>query len=246
MSLHAACSPSSASMWLNCAASITKAPDTVRPSSKYAREGTAAHAVAEMVLKGDIFLPDRVQVEGEEFVVSVSMARALNPYINHVQHLTKNSQRHVTEQRVVVPDTNQKVWGTVDSGVWERGGGIHVTDLKFGKGVAVEPDAPQLKLYGLGLAGLWKIESLAMPVTLTVCQPRIGTGVLKSYTTTLNDLVDWRNQVVKPAIGRIVSEDTTEVAGAWCRWCVRKTECAAFNNRHQTHAASAFDDGALA
>jgi hypothetical protein len=39
MSQHAACSPSSAAMWLACPASVTR-PGHHRPSSKYAREGT--------------------------------------------------------------------------------------------------------------------------------------------------------------------------------------------------------------
>ena len=79
MSEHAACSPSSAAMWLACPASVTLTKDMTRPSSKYAREGTAAHKVAEMTLKGDIFLPDKVTVEGNEYIVSPGMCRALEP-----------------------------------------------------------------------------------------------------------------------------------------------------------------------
>src|SRR6266567_2526608 len=87
VSSHAACSPSSAAMWLACPASVTLTKDIPRPSSKFAREGTAAHAVAEMILGGDVFLPDRVKVENEEFIVSPGMCRALNPYVTHVQSL---------------------------------------------------------------------------------------------------------------------------------------------------------------
>ena len=72
-------------MWLACPASVTLTKDVPRPSSKYAREGTAAHAVAEMTLKGDIFLPDKITVEGDEFIVSPGMCRALNAYIGYVE-----------------------------------------------------------------------------------------------------------------------------------------------------------------
>ena len=51
---HALASPSSAGMWMTCPASITKANGRTRPSSVYAREGTAAHKIAEMVAGGDI------------------------------------------------------------------------------------------------------------------------------------------------------------------------------------------------
>src|SRR4029077_9129710 len=88
MSAHAACSPSSAAMWLACPASVTLTRDIPRTSSKYAREGTAAHHVAEKILRGDVVLPDKITVEGEEFIISPGMCRALNPYVTHVQALS--------------------------------------------------------------------------------------------------------------------------------------------------------------
>src|SRR3954466_8776186 len=87
MSAHAACSPSSASMWMACPASVTKTKDMVRPSSKFAREGTAAHARAEMILNEDVVLPDKVTVENYEFIVSPGMCRAVTAYVTHVQAL---------------------------------------------------------------------------------------------------------------------------------------------------------------
>jgi hypothetical protein len=80
-------------------------------------------------------------------------------------------------------------------------------------------------------------------VTLTISQPRIGNNPLTSHMTTLGALRTWRDNEVVPAVTRIKAGDTTENAGAHCRWCVRQTVCAAFANKHQKHAASAFDDG---
>ena len=241
MSAHAACSPSSANMWLACPASVTKTAGLTRPSSKFAKEGTAAHAVAEMTLKGDIFLPDKVLVEGDEYVVSPGMCRALNPYITHVEALRALPGATVfLEKRIQVPGTLGLVWGTLDCGVVT--GDLHVVDLKFGKGVAVEPDGPQLKLYALGLAHLIDVFHFDAKVFLTICQPRIGGDPLRTHETTLGELLIWCAAVVTPAVTRIKKGDTSEVAGPHCRWCVRKTECAAFASKHQTHAAAAFDD----
>jgi hypothetical protein len=245
MTQHAACSPSSAAMWLACPASVTKTKDMVRPSSKYAREGTAAHAVAEMTLKGDVFLPDKVTVEGEQFIVSPGMCRALNPYIHYVQGLMALPKANVfLEKRLVVPGTSHMVWGTLDCGV-HAGKDLYIADLKFGKGHVVNPDGPQLKLYALALSSHIMEKRPRMRVTLTICQPRIEGQVLRSYVTTLGDLGDWRNDEVYPAIMKIRSGDQTENAGPHCRWCVRKTECKAFASKHQDRAASAFDDGEL-
>lgn len=245
MSAHAACSPSSASMWLACAASVTKTKDVTRPSSRFAREGTAAHAVAEMTLKGDIFLPDKVTVEGDEYIVSPGMCRALNSYVGHVQNLMAVPKAVVyLEKRVMVPQTFNLVWGTLDCGAF-AGGEFHVVDLKFGRGVAVDPEGPQLRFYALGLAHLFSFLDKRyrhMKVNLTICQPRVGDNPLRSHVTTLGDLMDWREAVVWPALRKISTGDTTETAGAHCRWCVRKAECKAFAGKHQAHAAAAFDD----
>jgi hypothetical protein len=231
-------------MWMACPASVTLTKDAVRPSSKFAKEGTAAHAVAEMILGGDIFLPDKVTVEGDEVIVSPGMCRALNPYVSHVQALMAipDAITHL-EKRMVVPLTRGMVWGTMDCGVVDYNGrALHVVDLKFGKGVAVDPSGPQLKFYALALASSSMATSPRTRVTLTICQPRIGGEPLRSHVTTLGELRDWRDKEVLPVVARINAGDTTENAGAHCRWCVRKTECRAFANKHQAHAATAFDD----
>jgi len=243
MSAHAACSPSSANMWLACPASVTLTKDVPRPSSKYAKEGTAAHAVAELSLKGDIFLPDKITVEGDEYVVSRGMCQALNPYVTYVQGLMgMPGARAFLEHRTVVPNTYRMVWGTMDCGVQADWDGLFVVDLKYGKGHFVEPNTPQLKLYALGLAHMVKAEDPKIPVTLTICQPRVGDTPLRSHMMTLGELWQWSDFEVRPAVERIKAGDTSESAGPHCRWCVRKTECKAFAGLHQTRAASVFDD----
>jgi len=231
-------------MWLACPASVTLTKDAVRPSSKYAREGTAAHAVAEMTLGGDIFLPDKINVEGDEVIVSPGMCRALNPYVSHVQGLMGPYTELVLEKRIKVPDTFGLVWGTLDCGAFVKGE-LHVVDLKFGKGVPVDPSGPQLRFYALGLAELLEVSIRSTPVNLTICQPRIGGEAIRTHTTTLGALFKWRSHEVIPALERIRAGDPTENAGAHCRWCVRKTECKAFAQKHQGHASAAFDDGGL-
>lgn len=246
MGQHAACSPSSASMWLACPASVTLTKDITRPSSKFAKEGTAAHAVAEMTLKGDIFLPDKVTVEGDEYVVSPGMCRALNPYITYVEGLRALPDAVVVlEKTLVVPGTQGMVWGTLDCGVYAKPRALHVVDLKFGKGHVVDPEGPQLRLYALALAAFVRVIRPNTLVTLTICQPRVEGEALRSTVMTLGELRGWCEDVVHPAVSQIKAGDTTENAGSHCRWCVRKTECKAFAQKHQGHAANAFDDAGI-
>jgi hypothetical protein len=216
-----------------------------RPSSKYAREGSAAHKVAELNLKGDIFLPDKVTIEGDEYVVSPGMCRALNPYVTHVESLKAlPGAQIVLEKQLVVPDTYNMVWGTLDCGV-RVDRALHVVDLKYGKGHIVEPDCPQLRLYALALSSYLMLNLSKALVTLTICQPRVGGEPLRSAVLTLGELRGWREDVVKPAILKIKTGDTTENAGPHCRWCVRQTECAAFARQHQNRATDAFNDGGI-
>jgi uncharacterized protein DUF2800 len=248
MTSHAACSPSSAAMWLACPASVTLTRDIPRTSSKYAREGTAAHHVAEMVLNGDVFLPDKVKVENEEFIVSAGMCRALNPYIDYVQHLKKRRiykmKKVVLEHPVQVPDTDGLVWGTMDCGAynWRT---LIVADLKYGRGHRVNPDTPQLKLYALGFAAEIGANETWREVRLLIFQPRVeGNEIFREYKTTLGELWDWSDRVMRPALLRIMNGDIDEHAGPHCRWCVRQGDCKAFNDRHRARAAEAFDDAA--
>lgn len=229
-------------MWMQCPASVTLTQDIVRPSSRYAREGTAAHKVAELNLAGDIFLPDKITVEGEEFIVSAGMCRTLRPYIDHVQKLMKMRNAVVKlEQRIAVPDTDDMVWGTMDCGAYVNGD-IFVTDLKYGKGHFVHADSAQLKLYALGFAAQLRANETYTRVTLTICQPRVGDQPIRSHQTTLGELWHWSDFHLRPAVMRVLDGDTSEHAGPHCRWCVRRSECKAFAAQHQSRAADVFDD----
>jgi hypothetical protein len=215
-----------------------------RPSSKFAKEGTAAHKVAELTLNGDIFLPDKITVEGDEYIVSPGMCRALNLYVTFVQamSLLPNSTTFL-EARLHVPDTDGMVWGTLDCGVYApEKPALIVADLKYGKGHVVDPNTPQLKLYALALAGHVGENHADAIIDLAICQPRADCAPLRVHQTTLGELWQWNDFEVRPALDRIATGDTSEHAGAHCRWCVRKTECKAFAAKHQTHAASVFDD----
>lgn len=220
-----------------------------RPSSKWAREGTAAHKVAELTLRGDIFLPDKINVEGEEFIVSPAMCKALNPYISHVQDLMQH--RHYgkysvkLEQRVYVPDTDGIVWGTMDCGAYPKRDldPLIIIDLKYGKGTRVDPSSPQLKLYALGFAAKMKINEASRKVELLIFQPRIESKeTYRRHTTTMADLWYWSDCTMRPALLKILDGDTTEHAGAHCRWCLRQGVCKAFAAKHQTRAADVFND----
>jgi hypothetical protein len=119
---------------------------------------------------------------------------------------------------------------------------LEVVDLKYGKGVQVDPDSAQLKIYALAAAeSLWP-RNLFRHVRLTIVQPRMDT-VPKTHLLSAPELWLWKKTALIPAIERIEGGDTTEKAGSWCRWCIRKSECQAFASHKSSIAAEIFDDG---
>ena len=80
---HADASPSSASIWLNCPASVTLARGRKRLPSPYTREGTAAHEAAEIIIHG-LPVPAVVTVDGEDVAVSDEMLEHVETYTSYV------------------------------------------------------------------------------------------------------------------------------------------------------------------
>lgn len=238
MTQHALASPSSATMWLNCPASVTKAAGRVRPSSKYAKEGTAAHRIAEGIINGDPFPPPRITVEGDEFLVTRDMLRYLNGYISFVEGLQAGGDVWI-ETRVGLTYTHGIVWGTADC-IGHSGNDLTIVDLKYGKGVPVQPDSAQLKIYALG--AMDHLQIFPDTVNLVVFQPRLEPEP-KFHFMDFNEIIDWGSNELRPAVKRLEVNDQTEKAGPWCRWCVRRNECAAFASRTSDTAADLFDDG---
>ena len=211
MSPHAACSPSSAAMWMACSASVTLTRDMVRPSSRYAKEGTAAHKVAELTLQGDIFLPDKVEIEGDEFIVSPGMCRALGP-----TSITSRASRPCPVPRLC--------WRSVSWSLTPRHGLGHARlrrpcpgdlSLSISNSARALPSSLTARSSS-STRWRWRSMSRALAdtaVMLTICQPRVGDQPLRSYYASLGGLRDWSEMAVRPAVRRIKAGDTTENAG---------------------------------
>lgn len=240
MADHAAASPSSAAMWMNCPASITKAQGRTRPSSRWAQEGTVAHMMADMILGGEIFPPAKVEVEGKEFITG-PMFPHLHSYVDHCRSIMEFADEWYTEQRVALRWNDEMVWGTTDFCA-RTGSILDIVDLKYGQGVPVDPDTAQLKIYALAAWDTFWPNEMLSHVRLTVVQPRLD-AVPKILPMSAGVLAEWNYEVLQPAIDRIARFDQTEKAGSWCRWCVRKAECDAFASHKSTIAAELFDDG---
>ena len=240
---HADASPSSASIWLKCPASVTQARGRARLPTVYTREGSAAHVVAEHLAMG-LLPPREVDVEGVLVEVDEDMLAAVEVYAAHIANLAKTADHYMLETKVTVSGLSEPLSGTADFIAW-TGKTIDVVDLKYGKGVPVAVvDNPQLRIYGLGAFAL-RLKSVPLAtadtIRMSVVQPRMSGPAVQTETLTRKELLAFREKTLKPALRKIADGDNTEVAGEWCRWCVRAGECRTLAKVAQDEARMVFE-----
>ena len=231
---HVDAGPSAASRWIECPASVTLTRGVERKASVYSREGSAAHAVAELMIAGKD-IPVFIEIEGEEVLINEEMIEHAQSYANYAEMLRADSDVFGIERRVSLdwyydPEPMpEPVAGTADLLSYSAARReLTVVDFKYGR-VDVEPTSPQLLIYALGALDL--IGEMPLKIKLVIVQPRSLTEPVKSHVMLLSELTRWAKDVLEPAIKRIGAGDTTEKPGDHCKFCVRMAECHALHSR---------------
>lgn len=237
MKAHADASPSGSSIWIPCPASVTQARGKVRAATIFTREGSAAHALAEAILKGGPVPNVSIHIEGEDIEVTPEMQDAVQEYVEECARAAKGSETGAVETRVHLNCKGEDIFGTCDFYAFTTPV-LDIVDFKYGQGVPVSPDSSQLKIYAIGVINELGPFAEIDEVRLTVVQPR--NGGTNTHTMTLEELIEWETSVLLPAVARLAANDPTEVAGDHCRWCVRAGECRAFAGFANSKAKVAF------
>lgn len=265
--------PSSISRLLGCPGSvqlIARSPRETRKSSVYATEGTVAHQVAQDALLGkrqpeewvdrivDIPGPDGgkwvPQHDGKKagWLVDAEMAEAVGLYVDEVaKRWTPDTMQYIEHGLTLgALDPTDPIFaenrGTADAVLADtRRGRLTIVDLKYGKGVMVAGDSPQLKNYALmgliafGTGGGWS------EVETVVVQPR-ATDERQRIKSIVHDpadlLTDFLGKLGE-AMHRSLDPDpplNADPTGAWCRWCPAKVTCPALQREATDLARDAF------
>lgn len=229
---HAKLSPSAAERWINCPGSIRLSEQCPpAPSSDYADEGTAAHALAELKvlsITNNVAIDHFDRARASEYYCG-EMEEATEFYADRVLEIYTRaraadpSAELMAEQHFSLEDWIPGGFGTSDA-VVIGGDVIEVIDLKYGKGVKVDAVGnPQLRLYGLGAAMLFGDIYDLNTVRMTIIQPRLDH--ISTEEMPLMDLFKWAETVVKPAAKLAAGKDAPTACGDWCRWCPAKAVC---------------------
>ena len=229
MSHHAIASPSGASGWMHCHS--WRADSS---SSEFAREGTAAHELAQRALDsgndarayiGSLFMAD-----GEHVEVTPEMAADVQPYIDYVRDLVKTTGGTLlVEQRLSIEHLTTEVGavGTSDA-VILAGDELISLDFKFGRGVKVGAEHnPQLQIYALAALRQFNFLGDFERVRMVIHQPRLNH--VSEWTQTIDQLDAFSADVMEAASAMLAAgPDTVRNPGEkQCRWCAKKATCQA-------------------
>ena len=225
---HALLSASSAHRWIHC----TPAPylEAQHPDSHSdaAAEGTAAHELAEHKLRQHLDLPTtRPSSEWD----SEEMDDYTDQYADHVMAELERARNVdpaaflAIEERLdfshIVPDG----FGTGDALI-VADDTLTVIDLKYGKGVEVSAvENPQMRLYALGALATYGAIYDVHTIRTVIFQPRLGN--ISTEEITVDELVAWAEDVVRPAAEKAAAGEGELQAGQWCRFCRHAAQCPA-------------------
>ena len=178
---HARLGPSGWDWWSRCPGAPVLCAGLPRTTSKYAAEGTAAHELADMALKGTdphSYIGQMFKVEGYDILVDQEMAEAVTDYVRLCHEFVGEGGTLMPEQQVPISHLTGEdgAEGTSDCiGVSADGKRLIVIDLKYGKGVAVDAVGNgQGRIYALGaLRKFGMIYDDIEEVEVVIVQPRL-------------------------------------------------------------------------
>jgi hypothetical protein len=224
---------------MTCPGSIRMSAGIPETSSRYAEEGTAAHTLAETILRSYLEPANeaaRAAAIEAQLTATVEMLEAVEVYVDKVMSYARSGVEVIVliEQRVTLDRLGlaAPVYGTSDLIAYVPSlRRLIVGDYKHGAGVAVEVEEnTQLKIYGLGawvsvaVPRGWIVES----VETFICQPRKDhdLGPVRSHTYSAAEIVDFAFEV-EAAVTATLDPEAALVAGDHCRFCPAKALCTA-------------------
>lgn len=234
---HATLAPSSAHRWIQCPGSIRMASGVEDAGSVYARQGTAAHQLAEQCIRGafpvERFKGETILVQGEKFFVDADMMAAVQVYLDVADELRASSDEFEIEQRMDLADMVAGCFGTGDIIAYsEQKQRVTIADYKHGQGVAVEvEDNEQLLTYAMGVANRYHNKGIK-EVELIVVQPRAPhkDGPVRRWVTDIVTLYEHVATLQRAAVA-VHAPDAPLAVGDWCRFCKAAGFCGALKDR---------------
>ena len=183
---HAKLSPSGAHRWMRCPGSVVLEAQYPDSSSAYAREGTAAHELAALVLESppataQAYVGKRIAYDdhGEDvqWPITQDMADYVDDYVKLVRERAEGATLMVERKLPIGHITGEaSATGTSDVVIIDHANSeIVVIDLKYGMGVRVSAEEnEQTQLYALGALEEYSVLGDFAHVSMLIHQPRLN------------------------------------------------------------------------
>lgn len=222
---HSIIGASSAKRWMTCAGSVHLSEQVKKDDEEgsiYAREGTAAHELAENCLKLDMNAADCIGDEYLGFTVDEEMAAHVQVYLDLVREKMAEGYQLFVESKVDLSWIDERMFGTNDAMLVKPYEDAIIFDLKYGRGVrVVAENNPQLAFYALGPFRAYDLEK----IEAVIVQPRVVDGI--TSTVWDKDAMDnWENDF-RQAVKATRLPNAPLVQGDHCRWCPALGVCPA-------------------
>ena len=237
---HAILAPSAADRWIHCPGSVALTKNLPDKDTVYTREGTLAHAIAELKLQKRFGIcPDghKRPLGPRKYKAELSKLQAnelYNPemdgytdiYIDHITDVANSFDRRpaiFAEVSLNLSNIAPESFGQADC-IMLYGNDLYVFDFKYGKDVpVVAAGNPQLRLYGLGALRAFQQFWVINTVHTTIVQPRLDS--ITGDAIPAADLIAWGENIVKPAAEKAFNGCGEYHPGDWCRWCRAGATC---------------------
>jgi hypothetical protein len=256
---HSLLAASKAEQWINCPPSARLQEGVPDRRSEYADEGTLAHELAETKLRRRLLpcnsaeserLDARLQEIQANPLYSAEMERLIQEYAEFVEERYTAAKARSPDAVILLEEQlDYSEWtapgqtGTGDV-VLIADGTLELIDLKYGKGVPVSAAGnPQIRLYALGAWSGYGFLYDIREIQMTIYQPRLDN--ISTDTMTVEELLDWAENVVRPAAAQAYAGEGEFSPGDHCRWCKVKATCRARADENMKALQYEFQDPAL-
>jgi hypothetical protein len=242
MAKHALLSASGSDRWFKCPPSALLEAEIEEKSSEYAREGTFAHALAELKLAH--YLKNITELEYRGKAKGLKQDRFYSQELeDDVQIYVDFAIEKINEARARTKDAVVLLEAKLDYSPWVREGFgtgdlvlvtddvLEVVDLKFGRGVQVSAvDNSQMRLYALGAINQFSVLYNINTVKMTIHQPRLDN--ISTAEMPVTELLHWGELTAKPLAELAFRGEGEFKPGEHCRFCKVRFTCRARAEEH--------------
>lgn len=228
--IHSKLSPSKSESWINCPPCLKLTEDMEDETSEYASAGTCAHELGEY--KGKKVLGLKAGSRPHSDYDSDEMEECTDMYADYLKEqydqakLTCKDPVVLFEQHVEMDNYAPGSFGSCDF-MLVADKRLHIVDLKYGYMEVSANGNTQMMMYALGALNLFDCIYDIEEVEMTIFQPRIQN--VSSWTISVEELVKWGNEVLKPAAELASAGEGEFNPGSWCshNFCKARTTCRA-------------------